>query len=110
MLGLNCDTATSPIETVASRSDWGSKLTPLLVVLSSPPDEVATHHVVGSGSYTAMSTMRPLMLAGPIDRQLRPATKLEGSSKADGSASVFAGRPGGCAPSAKETTGARSAS
>src|SRR5581483_3878077 len=59
-------TATSPIETVASLSNWCSNVTPLLTVFSNPPDGVATQYVVGSSSQTASAVIRPPMLAGPI--------------------------------------------
>ena len=39
------------------------------MVLSSPPLAVATHQVHGSASNTENATIRPPMLAGPIDRQ-----------------------------------------
>ena len=42
---LDGATATSPIDTVASLSNWCSKVTPLLLVFSSPPEAVATHQV-----------------------------------------------------------------
>src|SRR5690606_38961339 len=41
MLGSVCATATSPIETAFSRSNWCSKVTPLLVVFSKPPEAEA---------------------------------------------------------------------
>src|SRR5262249_51445168 len=71
-------TATSPMQTVASRSNWCSKVVPLLVVLSSPPEAVATQYVVGSASFTANATIRPLMLAGPIARQVKALTQSAG--------------------------------
>src|SRR5437016_4481000 len=41
-------TQTSPIDTVASWSNWCSKLMPLFTVLISPPEAVATQYVHGS--------------------------------------------------------------
>ena len=43
---------------------------PLFIVLSRPPPAVATQQVHGSASKTEMATIRPPMLAGPIDRQV----------------------------------------
>src|SRR5690242_2948181 len=71
-------TATSPIDTVFSRSNWCSNVVPLLVVLSSPPEAVATQYVVGSLSQTANATMRPPIEAGPMQRQERALAQSEG--------------------------------
>src|SRR5437016_5461813 len=68
IFGSDCDTATSPIDTVASWSNWCVKVVPWLVVFKSPPEAVATKYVVGSDSTTAIAVMRPLMFAGPIAR------------------------------------------
>src|SRR5947209_8663057 len=78
MFGLDCATQTSPMETVASLSNWCSKVVPLLVVLSSPPEAVATQYMLGSASYTEMAVMRPAMLAGPTQRQARVLTQASG--------------------------------
>ena len=39
------------------------------MLLSSPPEAVATYHRLGSCSLTLMPVMRPPMLAGPMERQ-----------------------------------------
>src|SRR5258708_129976 len=71
-------TATSPMDTVASLSSWCSKVTPLFVVFSRPPEAGAIQYVVGSASHTARAVMRPPMLAGPMQRQLKELTQLSG--------------------------------
>src|SRR5262249_25264691 len=71
MSRLDGATATSPMETVASLSNWCSKEMPLLVVLSRPPEAVATHQVEGSARKTARATVRPPIDAGPRHRQRR---------------------------------------
>src|SRR5262245_39749035 len=63
-------TATSPMETAASLSKQCSKVMPLLMVLSRPPEALATNQQLGSVSETAMAVMRPPIEAGPIDRQV----------------------------------------
>src|SRR5262245_47473732 len=63
-------THTSPIDTVASRSNWCSKVMPLLLVLSRPPEAVAIQKVVGSSSQIETAVMRPPMFAGPMQRQV----------------------------------------
>src|SRR5262245_31998948 len=50
------------------------------MVLRSPPDAVATHHSEVSLRATAISVMRPPMLAGPMERQLRLLSHLESTS------------------------------
>src|SRR5438105_7281239 len=75
---LDCATATSPMETVLSWSNWCSKVTPLLVVLSSPPEAVAIQYVVGSASKTEKATIRPPMDAGPMQRHDRALVQLGG--------------------------------
>jgi hypothetical protein len=72
-------THTSPIETVASRSNWCTKLLPLFSVLSSPPDALATQYVLESASKTLMAVMRPPMFAGPMQRQVIDLTQSDGS-------------------------------
>src|SRR5262245_47112854 len=81
-------TATAPIDTVASWSNWCSNVVPLLIVLSSPPEAVAIHHIDESFPATAMSVIRPPILAGPIDRQLRLLSHWESSSKDGGAAAL----------------------
>src|SRR5438445_6900552 len=71
-------TATSPMDTVASRSNWWVKVMPLFSVLSRPPDALATQKVLGSVSQTARATMRPLMFAGPMQRQRSALTHASG--------------------------------
>src|SRR4051812_9522231 len=71
-------THTSPTETVVSRSNWCSKVTPLLEVLSNPPEAVATQNVVGSASNTEKATIRPPIEAGPMQRHDRALVQLAG--------------------------------
>jgi hypothetical protein len=68
MFGSLGATATSPIDTVRSCSNWCSNVTPLFTVLRSPPEAVAAHQVLWSFSFTAIAVMRPPMLAGPMLR------------------------------------------
>src|SRR4051794_15401553 len=89
MFGSDGATQTSPTETVDSRSNWCWRVTPLLVVFSSPPEAVAAHQVLGSDSHTETATILPPMLAGPMQRQVR------GSSQPGGNGEE--GRPGGAA-------------
>src|SRR5919202_4321206 len=72
-------TQTSPTDTVASWSNWCSKVVPLLVVLRRPPEAVATQNVLGSASKTEMATMRPPMLAGPMQRHVSGLSQSAGS-------------------------------
>src|SRR5690242_958423 len=84
MRGLDWATQTSPRETVVSWSNWCSKVTPLLAVLSRPPEAVATQYVAGSASYTETATTRPPIEAGPIDRQVSPFTHAAADARAGG--------------------------
>src|SRR4051812_42642959 len=79
MLGLLGAQATSPMETVPSRSKRASNVVPAFVVLNRPPKALAMYHIVGSFSQMAMSTTRPPMAVGPIVRQ-RNALAQAGSS------------------------------
>src|SRR5262249_7124702 len=81
------------MDTVRSLSNWCSKVVPLLVVLSSPPEAVATYQTVGSASYTATEVMRPLMLAGPMQRQVMGLTQ---SAPSVPSAGALAGAGSSC--------------
>src|SRR6516164_2129625 len=78
MLGSLGATATSPIETVPSWSNWFSKVMPLLVVFRRPPLAEATHHVVGSFSLTVIAVMRPPVLAGPMLRHWKALIQSSG--------------------------------
>ncbi len=95
MLGSLGATATAPRETVASRSNWCSKVMPLLTVLSRPPDAVASQKVVGSDALTAMSVMRPPMLAGPMLRHSNALIQA-GSTVGFGAAGAPVGRSTAC--------------
>src|SRR5260370_16188077 len=66
--GLDGATATAPSDTVASWSNTGVQLVPLLTVFHRPPDAVATYMIDGRDGTTATSTTRPPMLAGPRGR------------------------------------------
>src|SRR5947209_1041126 len=84
MSGFEGATATAPRETVACLSNTHSQVVPLLTVFHNPPDALATYMVLGRRSTTATSVMRPLMLAGPIERGAsafnKRASKTEGSA------------------------------
>src|SRR5579859_5516380 len=95
MLGLDLDTQTSPIETVDCRSNWCSNVMPLLTVLSSPPEAVATQYMQGSVSLTAKAVMRPAMFAGPTQRQLSALVQASGIAP---STTVVVLLPSGCWP------------
>src|SRR5689334_11481883 len=72
----------------------GVKLMPALVVFHSPPDAVATYHVLLSVGCTAMSRMRPEITPGPIERNLSPPSAPASGSFFDVSVGV-AGDAGG---------------
>ncbi len=57
---------------------------PLLVVFQTPPAAVPTYQVDLSVGWTAMSAIRPLVRAGPIDRSLRPETTDESLTESVG--------------------------
>ena len=63
--------ATHPIENEPSPSKTGVHDVPELTVFQTPPT-VATYQVLRRPAGTAMSMMRPLVTAGPIDRSSRP--------------------------------------
>src|SRR5262245_49015715 len=68
MSGLEGAMVTSPIELCASLSKSGSHVVPLFMVFHNPPEAVATYMMCGLLSTTAKSSMRPPIIAGPIDR------------------------------------------
>src|SRR4051812_34881410 len=65
--------ATVPIEYDASPSKTGVHVPPELVVFHTPPDALATYQIFLSRGCAARSAMRPDVIAGPIDRNLKPA-------------------------------------
>ncbi len=71
--------ATQPIEYEPSPSKTGVQVVPALVVFHTPPEAAATYQVLGRVGSTAMSTMRPPTVAGPMLRSSRPA-KVEAES------------------------------
>ena len=64
--------ARSPIEEFSSLSKTGVNVTPPLVVFQTPPEAAPTKNVSGLFSTTAISSMRPPMMAGPISRSFNP--------------------------------------
>src|SRR5262245_64878518 len=98
MLGLDGATATSPMLTVASLSNWCWKVMPVLVVFSSPPEAVATHHMLESDGLTARATMRPDMFAGPSGRQVKAWTHSAGRTLELGLVAPFFPPPVGSLP------------
>src|SRR5262249_52781842 len=80
--------------TVASWSNWCSKVTPLLTVLSSPPPPVPTHHVDGSFSLTVIAVIRPPMLAGPMLRHWKALIQFSGTADVDRFAGPAEGEAG----------------
>src|SRR5512146_968351 len=67
--GFDCDTATSPIDISPRSSKMGVSTAPLLVVFQTPPCAAPTYQIDVFFSYTAMSAIRPDMMAGPIERK-----------------------------------------
>src|SRR6266516_2503392 len=61
----------SPIEAVEYVSKIGWKVVPLFVDFQTPPVAKPTWITYGLFSTTAMSSMRPPMLAGPMPRQTK---------------------------------------
>src|SRR5512143_1430249 len=66
---FDCDTATSPIDINPWSSKMGVRTAPLLVVFQTPPCAAPTYQIDVFFSYTAMSAIRPDMMAGPIERK-----------------------------------------
>src|SRR5712691_5480068 len=64
--------ATQPIEYELSPSKTGVQVVPAFSVFQTPPEATATNQRCGFVGSTAMSTMRPEVRAGPIDRKARP--------------------------------------
>src|SRR5258708_27726579 len=64
--------ATQPIEYEPSVSKTGEKLVPAFSVFQTPPEAAARNQRCGLVGSTAMSTIRPDVRAGPIDRRARP--------------------------------------
>src|SRR5215204_4337280 len=73
MSGLFWSSAMSPIDADPYRSKTGTNVVPALVDLNTPPMAYPIQMMRGSFSYTAMSSIRPPMLAGPIDRNRKLA-------------------------------------
>src|SRR5262245_38132274 len=71
MFGSDGATATSPMEIVDWWSKTGIHVPPLLVVFHSPPDAEAMYLVAGFVSTTAISVIRPPIVAGPSGRAVK---------------------------------------
>src|SRR5258706_86413 len=69
--GVFCHSATAPMDWTGCLSNTADQVVPRFVVLNRPPVPVAAKNVAGRFSTVAKSEMRPPMLAGPIERQLR---------------------------------------
>src|SRR5688572_4632491 len=90
MLELAGATATSPVEAIVPpSSNAGCQVTPPFIVCQIPPVAAARYATVPSwpprvpgDSATAMSTTRPLITAGPIDRTRSELTSAESVSAA----------------------------
>src|SRR3954453_3748497 len=63
--------AISPIDDTGYLSKMEVQVVPLLVVFHTPPVARPMYIVLGSLSTTAMSSIRPPMFAGPIERQTK---------------------------------------
>ena len=89
-IGSDGAKVTQPIENEPWSSKVGVKVTPALCVVQTPPAAVAITQCVASDGSTARSMMRPLVIAGPIERSSRP---LQSSSRGSAffSAAGFAG-------------------
>src|SRR6267142_207452 len=83
--GFFCHSATARIDGTGCLSKIADHVVPRFVVLNRPPVPVARKNVAGRFSTAARSEMRPPMLAGPIERQLK-SRNIPGSSAATGSA------------------------
>src|SRR6267143_4792198 len=69
--------ATSPIEMQRWLSKTGRKVTPALVVFQTPPAAPALKNVFDGLGMPATLDVRPPMLAGPMLRQRKPASRVE---------------------------------
>src|SRR5262245_46904560 len=79
--GLSGWTAMAPIDKVLPSSKTGSKLTPPFVDLYKPDEAAPTYRMSGLPGTPATSATRPANIAGPIDRQDRPLSKLAGRER-----------------------------
>src|SRR5688500_12447618 len=87
-------TVTSPVDaTLPPSSNTGAQVTPPLVVFQIPPVAAARYATVPSwpprvpgDSATAMSTTRPLITAGPMERSGSELTSAESVSAEDAAA------------------------
>src|ERR1041384_7686170 len=71
MLGSEGAMQMSPIDVDPCSSKIGSKVVPAFVVFHTPPVAAPTYNVDGLPSTTAKSSIRPPMIAGPIERHCR---------------------------------------
>jgi len=75
MFGFDGATVTSPIELMPPEaSKTGSQVEPKSVLFHTPPIDAPTYSASGAPGERAMATsaMRPLIVAGPIPRQVSP--------------------------------------
>jgi hypothetical protein len=83
MFGSFGSTTTTPIEYDFSLSKIGDQVVPAFVVFQRPPEAVPTYHVVLLRGSTAMSLMRPVKNAGPIERKRIAEAGLERFEESD---------------------------
>src|SRR5512138_2789702 len=83
MLSLEGATAMAPIDENFTASKIGVHVTPPFVLFQTPPADDATYMTLPQRSPgwctdgTAISLMRPLMTAGPMERKRRSASSAE---------------------------------
>src|SRR3569833_2262447 len=88
MLGLDGATDTEPIELIPfALSNTGSHVVPQSVVFQTPPMDIAAYSASGVPGVraAAKSALRPLWLAGPMLRRLRPFSAVASSGFCAGS-------------------------
>src|SRR5258708_31845478 len=69
--------ASMPMEMMFLSSNTGRHVTPLLVLFQMPPPAAATKSVFDGPGMPTTSDRRPMNVAGPTVRHLKPATRAE---------------------------------
>jgi hypothetical protein len=72
--------ANMPIEITRWLSNTGRHVTPLLIDFQIPPPAAAAKNVFDGDGMPVTSEIRPIVFAGPIFRQRKPAMVVESSS------------------------------
>src|SRR5258708_14159171 len=82
--------ASMPMEMMFLSSNTGRHVTPLLVLFQMPPPAAATKRVLEGPGTPTTSDRRPMNVAGPTVRHLKPATVAEARdwARADGAANT----------------------